>query len=564
MRLQATSVGLDPAALTAGEDLVLEADPTHGCELPDGTLIDDYLSIDARRQIEQEAIEATAAWRRSHDAELTVGGLCLPFVWEIPILYRVTELMLKATGLAAALDEHRPETLEVFGGGEPTRVMIEAVAGSRGVRLGNVDQGNQRDVANPRRVPFGRRARRSVLAPLRNLGIPSLLKRSSVLLISYWPTEPLLDRMLSDRDAPRASVLLDKPPAGPWRALRTAARGGWIGTPGPRDKRVGERLGREALSKVTDGPTLLVSGADIGAAARRSILAHAHVQGPVDIARSQTVRRALGRARPAAIVSAWDNHPDARIVMTHAKELGIPTFVIAHGAYLQPTRFRDMNVGDEILIWSDAMERPRPPHDRVHVVGYPVPHEPPPPTREHGGQAGSPRIAVIAQPTLGFALLHGRIEMLQYLTAIDAIAARAPNATVVLRPHPERGRVVAERAVAKRSKIKVEVDSSSPILELLSECDLCIGTASAASLQAALVGTPVIALNMSGYEWLWPLGGGTSVPVARSEDELAGWLTRWLAGEPMPGRDDLTRALGAHGEDASERMLEVIASRIAR
>jgi hypothetical protein len=283
----------------------------------------------------------------------------------------------------------------------------------------------------------------------------------------------------------------------------------------------------------------------------------------LDVARSRTLRRAFERARPACVVSAWDNHPDARLVISRAREADVPTFVLSHGAYLQPTLVRDMNVGDEILLWSEAMERPQPPRERAHVVGYPLPHPPPPETRRLDPDAASPRIAVIAQPTLRFPLIDGRIEMRQYLTAIDAILERAPEATIVLRPHPERGRAAALKAAGERPGADVEIDASSPVLELLAGCDLCVGTASGATLQSALVGTPVIALNLNAYEWLWPLGGDTRVPVARSQRELSDWLGRWLGGERLPGGEDLIAGLGAHGADASARVLEVIADRTA-
>ncbi len=562
MRLQPTSVGLDVASLVAGDDLVLDADPTHGSELPAGTLIDDYLTLETRRQIERDAVAATAAWRERHDRSLTVDGICLPFLWEVAIFYRISDLMLKAAGVAGALDAHRPGTLTVVGAGQATSLLIAAVARSRGIELRTEDDAEWRALADPRRVPLPRRARRLAMSPLRRLGIPSRLRPHGILLISYWPLEPLLDRLLSESGTPRPSVLLDKPPAGPRRIVRAAARGGWVGVPGPRDRRAGARLAAEALRRTHAPLEIEVSGAEIGDAVQQAILAHAREQAPLDIAKSRTVRRAFERARPACVVSAWDNHPDARIVITHARAAGVPSFIIAHGAYLQPTVFRDMGVGDEVLLWSEAMERPRPPHGRAHVVGYPVPHHKPPPTRRYEPRESPARIAVIAQPTLGFPLLDGRIEMRQYLTAIDAVFERAPEATIVLRPHPERGRAAAAKALALRPAARIEVDASSPVLELLQGCDLCIGTASAASLQAALVGTPVIVLNMSGYDWLWPLGGETSVPLAHSPDALADWLSRWLAGEAIPGRSDLVAGLGADGKDASVRILAVLAERI--
>ena len=97
------------------------------------------------------------------------------------------------------------------------------------------------------------------------------------------------------------------------------------------------------------------------------------------------------------------------------------------------------------------------------------------------------------------------------------------------------------------------------MLALLESCDVCVGTTSTATLQAALVGTPVIALNLTGFDWPWPLGGETAVPVARDEEDLAAALERWASGERLPGRDDLLGALGAgHGDEGVERLLSAV------
>jgi hypothetical protein len=84
--------------------------------------------------------------------------------------------------------------------------------------------------------------------------------------------------------------------------------------------------------------------------------------------------------------------------------------------------------------------------------------------------------------------------------------------------------------------------------------------ASTATVQTALVGTPVIVLNVFGFDWAWPLGGDSEVPVARSADELAGWLKRWAAGETLPGREDLLGALGAGRPDPTGALLRLVAA----
>lgn len=558
MRLHMTSAGLEPTSLRPGHDLVIEADPIHGTDLPQGTVVDDHLGLEDRREVERVASGATAQWRAQMDPLLTVDGLCLPFIWEALIRRQLNRVTLISAGILAAVETYGPDQLELSGGDRATALLVEAVAAASGLSVEGepVVSTAAGDGAS---APRGRRIRRAALAPVRRAGIPSHLRQGSVLFVSYWPLEPLLDRMLEQRSGTRPAVFLDKLPSGVRRALRAAVRGGWVGSPAPSDRRVAGSAAARALKAAEAPPRVEGLGVSLGAAVHESIMPFARERITRDLARARMLRRVLARTPPACVVSAWDSEPDARLVVTIAKEAGIRTSILSHGAYLQPTLATDMDLGDEILLWSRAMERPTPPAGTpVHVVGYPVPHSPPPPTRRFRASAEPPRIVVIAQPAIHFPLIDRRIEMRQYLTAIDAIQAHAPSAVVVLRPHPERGRAAAASAAERCPAARIETDLSPSILDVVKRADLCIGTASAATLQAALVGTPVIALNLGEYDWLWPLGGDTSVPLARSGSELERWLERWLGGEQLPGQQDLLDGLGADGGDSSARMLEAI------
>ncbi|MEJ7824168.1 MAG: hypothetical protein WKF48_01995 [Solirubrobacteraceae bacterium] len=146
--------------------------------------------------------------------------------------------------------------------------------------------------------------------------------------------------------------------------------------------------------------------------------------------------------------------------------------------------------------------------------------------------------------------------MRQYTTAVGALLERCPAATIVLRPYPSEGSESVAALAAHFPGATFETDRGSSIVELHARCDLCIGAIMTATLQAALAGTPVFALNLMGFEWAWPLGGDTTVPVARSRAELETWLAHWASGSAMPGREDLLTALGAgDGHDPLARML---------
>ena len=166
---------------------------------------------------------------------------------------------------------------------------------------------------------------------------------------------------------------------------------------------------------------------------------------------------------------------------------------------------------------------------------------------------------MLGQPAAGTnALIDRRITVRNYATAIEAIHRTLPDAEIIVRPHPAEDRASALAAMARSPTANLRLDPSTEILELFRSIDLCIGGTSTATLQTALVGTPLIALNLTGFDWPAPLGGDTTVPIADSEESLVLLLQRWAGGEPWPGREDLLDGLGAHGDDATERLLAVV------
>jgi hypothetical protein len=156
------------------------------------------------------------------------------------------------------------------------------------------------------------------------------------------------------------------------------------------------------------------------------------------------------------------------------------------------------------------------------------------------------------------ARIDARFGMRHYRTVATAVGNRLPGAALVLRPHPADDLAPVLELMRRCPGVDAQVDTTTAIVDLLGEADLCIGVPSTAAFQAALVGTPVIVSNVSGFEWEWPLGEATTVPVARSEAELVEWLDRWLGGAPLAGREELLRALGANGADATDRLVRIL------
>jgi hypothetical protein len=260
------------------------------------------------------------------------------------------------------------------------------------------------------------------------------------------------------------------------------------------------------------------------------------------------------------VVGTYDVEPRCRIVIALAQEVGIPTLVLAHGAFLLPQPMADMEVSDEIALWSRAVAPPITRWDRpVHMVGYPLPHTSPPPvTRVRG--AGRPRVLVLVQTWVPHTTtIDARIPSRHCIAASAAIRRELPDAEVILRPHPSQDPSAIAAFAEQFAGLDLRVDTTTDMLELLRGCGVCLGVTSTATLQAALVGTPVVVLNVTGFDWTWPLGGDTSVPVALDSDGLAAALARWASGERLPGREDLLAGLGAgHGDEGVERLLSAV------
>jgi hypothetical protein len=161
-------------------------------------------------------------------------------------------------------------------------------------------------------------------------------------------------------------------------------------------------------------------------------------------------------------------------------------------------------------------------------------------------------------------MMDTRIVMKQYVTALDAIARRLPRARVVLRPHPSHDLSPVQAVTARFAGLDLTVDVTTDIMDLLSDVDLVVGSASTTTFQAALAGTPVIVLATAAFDWDWPLGGDTSVPVAHSADDLVTRLDRWVRDGSVPGAEDLLAAIGADGGDGTGRLLRVLSADTGR
>jgi hypothetical protein len=512
-----------------------------------------------RHAADRTALQAQGIWRAQFDAPLTRQGVCWPFVWELSLYELLNPAVARALGLRRALQQVDAEAIELADDDERTAVLARAIGEALDIPVQRAPGLRPaRDPAlPPAPQPRGRRLRQTAMAALTRFGAPTVLRHCSIAIHPYWPLIPLIDRML-DEPGQRPALFLQNRPPTIRRSLRVAIGGGWIGTPTLGDHRRAREQAEPMLQAVRGDTSIPLDGLELGACLHPRLAKLIEQRAAADLAQAAMLRRAFRSRRLRSIVGSYDIDPDTRLVVLLAREAGIHTFMLAHGAYLLPQPLADLDLCDEVALWTGAIAPPITNADRpIHLIGYPVPHEPPPPTRRKALR--SPRIAVLGQlPVPSASVLDERITMRCYETALHAIVSRWRDATVRLRPHPTQERITYPALAARFPDLRLEEDATSAILDFLRGVDLCIGGASAATLQGALVGTPVIALNLSGDEWPFPIGGRTSVAVARSATDLETILDRWACEGTLPGREDLLAGLGADGSDPVSRLLALV------
>jgi hypothetical protein len=295
-----------------------------------------------------------------------------------------------------------------------------------------------------------------------------------------------------------------------------------------------------------------------------ALLRHVADAGAEHLATAATIRAAYRRHRPGLVLATYDTEPLPRLVVSLARESGIRTFLVSHGAYLMPQTLKDMELGDEAAIYSEAVGFPGMRRDRpVHVVGYPMPTLPP--SESATAPRAVPRVVVLGQNGHPYTTrFDERVVARHFSAALTALEATLPEAQVILRPHPSQDLAPVRGVMSSHPRLRASVDAASDLVELVGAADLCVGSLSISTLQAALAGTSVVVLNITGFDWTWPLGGETPVPVARDAQELATVIGSWRSRGSLPGRAALVNALGADRPGAVDRLAQLVSAAAAR
>lgn len=540
MQLHATTDGLDALGLVPGRDLVTRAAIEHGATLPHGVLLDDHLDANARAEVDAAAHRALAQWRAAVDPVLSWNGVSLSEIWHVELF---SEIFLPAVhllfALRAALRDDAPGDLVARRLG-PTRVgAARAAMEPAGWRVRDATPGPDPIDAYYGRPPLTVRTLPARLVDL--VGVPSML-RGEVLVLAYGTTVPVLERLATNGTL-RPVVHGGLPPA-PGLATRAARAGGWTGRPGLLSRARAARRADRRIAQARDVRLAIeVADANLGAVLARGALDFLAAQARETFAWAALLDRALGRGRVRAVLLPFDWEPPSHVVATVARRHGVQCLALQHG-YEPRKVFSPGGIAGRVGVFSEWDLEATAEHVDGRIVGD---------TRRPQARPGRARrddamtrVVVLTEHRMRVsAHVDDRITAMHATTAIDAVREALPSADIVLRPHPSAARAPIERLA---TGLGARLDRTTPILELLAGADACVGATSTATLECALVGTPVVMLDLVGG-WAPPLDGSTDVPYARNGNELAQLLPKVLAEDPPPGSSALLHGLGHEVDD---------------
>lgn len=561
IHVRTTSVGMDPASLSPGVDVVLHAPRVQGDVLPTGVLLDDWVDAAGRERIDRVARRHLADWREARDGLLTVAGIALPFVHEQELY---ADVFLRETRVVEGLRllvSRGAKRVELFGVDDDLASCLTALLGRAGAAVERGEPGPSPALpitfeAAIRRTPLVSGAREAT-------GIPARV-RGSVLVEPYWHLTPLL-ASLAEREDTLPVLDPTNPPALSGRELaHLAARGGWIGSPGSRARRSSRRALTAALQALAADPAADPLGRLMDARATRLLAAVGHAT----LAEAGMRRRAFGRGGLKAVLSYSDTARMPRLNALVAREHGASVVCVQHGLLARvphdegrPARVIDGWVADLVGVWSERDARTFSPHvpGRVEVTGNPGATgllRDPVPSRQRGhalvlGQMPSP-LSTVAD---------ARVTARHLRAALAALSATRPGTAVAVRPHPLDGAYDTYRAIAADfPRLTVAVSAGGTIEAAIAGADLCVGAASTATLQAAAMGRASVMLDVAGMDLAWPFDRSGDFPVARDAGELQAVLEAGLD-EHTDGRRTALAALGAR-PDALKRVTTLVADGI--
>lgn len=553
LRLFGASSSFVVGDLVRGDHLVLDLPYGFGIEAADGVALDDYLDPETRDNIDQLAEQSLASWRERFDPVLSHRGIALSEIWRTELL---AEIFLPGTravvGTLRAASALKIRCIECVGV-DPETVRMLQVASGNNLEILVASPGPLRsfpsdDAATPNLKAKPSLIHRSFVSAVEFFGLP-VGPRAGVLTIPYGSTLHVIDALVTSHNGPRPMLYPNILPPRKY-LLSMLLRGRWAATPNVLSRRrskarLNAMLAEARGVELTEIEGSLPIGRELGSQALRMLN---HVAG-LTPATIDALDRSMRRRKVSAALLPFDQDPEGRIVAAVARRNRVGCLVVQHG-YQPLGRYREGEFAGASAVWSDY-ETTRHATGDVYsrVTGNPRFKRPQSPTSTNPPKGSGLTAVVITQGYFRVSVALSRRITGQHIEAtVRGLRTCGRFDSVIVRPHPSEQRSVYERILESidTEQLAVEIDQETPLAELFARADVCIGSLSTATLETALVGLPVVMLDVTGRLWTAPLDGSGAIPYATTAQELATCLTELLdVGLSEQANRELLTALGA-------------------
>jgi hypothetical protein len=282
------------------------------------------------------------------------------------------------------------------------------------------------------------------------------------------------------------------------------------------------------------------------------------------VAAAASLLSAVSRTRPAVVATYDEVGSWGRLVAEAARSAGVPSLDLPHAEAADPIGTRGATY-DRMAVFgpvaSDRLRQAGIADERIVEVGAPNFDE----LVAAAAQRRTPdarQILVTSQYTAGTMTPEVKERTLR-----AAVAAAAPAApcTVVIRPHPTEHDDLLDRIAAEPAPdgVRVSVDRSGTLRDLLLRSWIMITGSSQTVLEAAVVGIPSISINATGGEdpVTYAAEGIAlgATDAATATEQVRRMLDRGSADEQVArARTALERHIGPLDGRAAERTARLI------
>jgi UDP-N-acetylglucosamine 2-epimerase len=117
------------------------------------------------------------------------------------------------------------------------------------------------------------------------------------------------------------------------------------------------------------------------------------------------------------------------------------------------------------------------------------------------------------------------------ISPVASAVLAIPQARVVIRPHPRENPSNYRDFVKRFSSDRIMVDSTTPLLELLSKADICVTGFSNVAVEAMILECPVVCMNLTGRPNKLPYAQEGAALGVHHPDEVGPAITKALFDE---------------------------------